>query len=562
MSKRLLKIGACATLMAAFFMAMLDTTIVNITLPMMTQYFHTSVKTVSWVSSGYNLAFAVLLITASRLADQFGRKKVFMFGLFLFTLMSYACGISKSVEQLIFSRVMQGFAGAIMVPVTLPMVLHIFPNKKGGVLVGIWASVVGLAAASGPALGGIITDKLTWQWIFFINIPIGIITFIFTAVLVKESKDTTATHWIDWSGMLSITAAAFAFTYAFIEANDKGWGSLEIVSLFVLSVAGGIIFVIAELRAREPMLPMWLMKITPFSFGCITMFIIGVAMMNGVFFLSFYLTEVMGMTEFRAGLIITALPLSSIVFSAFSGPISDKIGSRWFTMPGMALLILSIYSMSSLTPLSNANDIIVRLVLMGIATGLTLTPIIGASVRAVPMEKIGIASGVGNMTRTMGQVMGVSIIIMLFTNAVDVRLAQGKVMARQEVMASTVLKKGAKESIVQKLESVRFSSEGRLPAEAVVLKLIDERKAQALADAPDFMRATVEKQFEKQKNEAVRLYAVVKTIILKSISNAFSDTFKINSILIIIGLVFAFFSEPGIDKKHHRKKGMGFHIDV
>lgn len=553
MNKVISQYCAFATLMAAFFMAMLDTTIVNITLPMMTKHYHTTVKTISWVANGYNLAFAVLLITASRLADQFGRKKIFMAGLFSFTAMSYMCGVSTSVNMLVFFRVLQGLAAAFMVPVTLPMGLHIFPDKQGGAIIGVWAAIAGLATASGPALGGIITDKLTWQWIFFINVPIGILTLFLTALLLRESKDTTATHRIDMNGMLSITAASFALTYALIEANDKGWGSAQILGLFILSGISLIVFVIAERRAKEPMLPLWLMRITPFSYGCITLLIIGMAMMNGVFFLAFYLTEVIGMSQLKAGLMITALPLTSIVFSAGSGILSDRIGSRWFSVPGMVLLIVSIYLMSSLSPSSTNREIIWRLMAMGAALGLTLTPVTGACIRAIPFDKIGIGSGVGNMTRTIGSVLGVSIIVMLFTNAVDVRIDQGKETAKKVILESGVLKKNAKDVIIQRLDKVHFAPETRLPSEEAVLELIRQKKKEALDGTPDFMRSSIEKLFEKQTREARRLYQEVQDIFKKSISKAFSDTFKINSILIIIGILFAFLSEPGIRKDKAEK---------
>jgi EmrB/QacA subfamily drug resistance transporter len=559
---KMIQFFAFATLMSAFFMAMLDSSIVNITLPMMTQYFQTSVKTVSWVSNGYNLAFAVLLITASRLADQFGRKKMFMMGLFFFTVMSYMCGISRSVNMLIFFRVLQGLACAFMVPVTLPLGLHIFPKKQGGAIIGVWASIAGLAIASGPALGGIISEKLAWQWIFFINVPIGIVTLILTGILLKESKDITATHWIDWSGMFSITGAAFSLTYALIEANEKGWGSVEILSLFVLSGICLLLFVIVEKKAKEPMLPLWLIRILPFSFGCITLLIIGMAMMNGVFFLSFYLTEVLGMASMRAGLMITALPLTSILFSAVSGPISDKIGSRWFAIPGMLLLVISVYLLSFLTPSITDLRVIELLMLMGAALGLTLTPITGACLRAIPFSKIGIGSGVGNMTRTIGSVLGVSIIVVLFTNAVDISLEKGKESSKKIVMESTVLKKNAKDIIVKRLDEIQFASESRLPSQEVIIALVNQKKEKALNDSPDFMQEAVEKIFEKQKKEAIRLYGKVQKTIKESISDAFSGTFKINSLLIIIGIVFAYLSEPGVDKKKHKKSKIGFHVDI
>ncbi|MGZ7442994.1 MFS transporter [Paenibacillus sp. TH7-28] len=170
-----------------FFMALLDTTIVNITLPKMTEYFHATVKDMSWVANGYNMAFAVMLITASKLADQFGRKKLFSAGLLLFTISSLLAGVSQNVQMLIAFRVLQGFSAAFIVPVTVPLAVNLFPPEKHGMVVGLWGAIAGLASASGPALGGVITQMAGWRAVFFINLPIGIISMILVAKRIEES---------------------------------------------------------------------------------------------------------------------------------------------------------------------------------------------------------------------------------------------------------------------------------------------------------------------------------------------------------------------------------------
>jgi len=254
------------------------------------------------------------------------------------------------------------------------------------------------------------------------------------------------------------------------------------------------------------------------------------------------------MTELKAGLIITALPLASIVFSAFAGPLSDKIGSRWFSIPGMILLGISIYLMAGLRPDSTNREILWRLIIMGAATGLTLIPIIGATVRSVPSDKVGIASGVGNMSRTIGQVLGVSIIVTLFTHAVDKRIEYTRNDAKQIVLKSTILKKSAKDIIITKLDKVRFSPESRLPSEDTIISIIDRKKQEALKESPEYMQILVKKTFEKQKKEALKIYYKIHSLIKNAVSNAFSDTFKINSFITILGVFFAFFSEPGVKK--------------
>lgn len=225
-------------------MALLDSTIVNVALPEITRYFSSSMESISWVMNGYNLAFAVSLVTASRLADQFGRKKFFLIGLTAFSLSSLLAALSSTVELLIFFRVIQGLSAAIIVPVTVPLATEIFPPEMRGTIVGIWGGVSGLAAASGPSLGGILTAHIKWHSIFLVNIPIGIIAIVLTVIFIKESRDTTASKKFDYSGMLSLTIAMFAIAIALVKATDLGWSSVKVTSLFALSLLSFVAFII------------------------------------------------------------------------------------------------------------------------------------------------------------------------------------------------------------------------------------------------------------------------------------------------------------------------------
>ncbi len=536
--------AAFATVMLAFMMAILDSSIVNITLPRITEYFKSDIKTVSWVINAFNLAFAVPLITASRLADQFGRKKVFMLGLAFFTVTSFLAGISPSENWLIFFRVLQGLAAAMLVPVTLPIVLPLFPEEKSGTVVGVWAAVAGLAAASGPALGGIIADKLTWQWIFYINIPVGCIALVLTAILVKESVDSTATHYIDWSGMWSLTAGTFALVYALIKANDLGWGSPVILTLFFLAAVSFVLFAVAEKRSKEPMLPLSLLRSVPFSASNITVFMLGLGMMNGIFTLAFFLTLVMGMSQLKAGIVITALPLASTVFSGIAGLLSDKLGSRWFAVAGMAIMSISIYLYCGLTASATNTDIIWRLVVAGAGIGMALAPLVGATVRAVPSDKVGLASGVGNMTRTIGTVFGVAIIVTIFTHYVEKQFEWAKRENILMVKNNTVLRDQVKQPILERLERVRFSQSEKLATMEETLAQVEAKEREVLDSVPPFMQKKMTAVFKDQKAEIRKLYPSLQRRFKDRICDAFAATFKINSLILLLGVVFALFCEP------------------
>jgi EmrB/QacA subfamily drug resistance transporter len=537
--------AAFGTVMLAFFLAILDSTIVNITLPRITEHFRTDLKSISWVVNGFALAFAVPLITASRLADQFGRKRIFCVGLALFTLTSLLVGLAPTVNLLVFFRVLQGLAAAMVVPVTLPIVLDLFPVEKSGTVIGAWAAIAGLAAASGPALGGIISEKIAWQWIFYINIPIGLLALVLALFLIRETKDPTASHRIDWSGMASLTAAAFSLVYGLIKANDLGWTSPTILGLFACSALSLALFTLAERRSPEPMLPLGMLRSLPFSAGNATLFVLGMGMMNGVFFLAFFLTQVMGKTELEAGIVITALPLSSTVFSAIAGALSDRLGSRWFTTAGMAIVAASVWIYSGLRPTATNGEIVWRLVVMGAGIGTAMAPVVGSTVRAVAADKIGVASGVGNMARTVGTVLGVAIIVTAFTARVDRQIEWAKGEAQALVAANDALRDQIKRPILDRLSRVKFSQSGKLATLEQTLAQVDAKKAEVLATVPPFMAKKMAVVFEEQKAEIRVLHPKLQSIFKARICDAFASTFQLNALLLIVGVFFALFSDKG-----------------
>jgi EmrB/QacA subfamily drug resistance transporter len=535
---------AFLTVAMGFFMALLDSTIVTVSLPKISDYFSTTIETITWVINGYNLAFAVLLITASRLADQFGRKKLFIIGVVFFTLTSFLCAVSPSVHVLIFFRVLQGLSAAFVVPISMPLLLNLFPKERSGLVVGIWGAISAIAAASGPALGGIITDLLKWQWIFLINVPIGIATILFTIALIEESFDPTATHRIDWRGIITLSAGSFALTLALIQSNDKGWASAYILTLFIDALVALTLFVIIERRAAEPMMPLALFRSLAFSSSMASLFIIGVALMCGVFFLSFFLTLVLGMSQLRAGLLITAMPIAAMCF-AFSGPLSDRWGSRWFSVAGSAVLCFGIYLFSQLTPQSTLMDIIIRLSVAGAGLGLALPAMVGSSVKTVAEEKIGIASGVGNMARITGMVFGVAILVTILTHYADIMIEQAKARTEKIIMTDTILRPETKAEFLKSIRSAHFSQHSRPPTEAEIITRFEQRRAEALSAATsDFSRSVAKSVYKKQIAQVGKVYPQIHALFIDSLDRAFSKTFLIMSIVLTIGIAVAFFTEP------------------
>ena len=522
-----------------FFMALLDTTVVNITLPKMTEYFNTTMDHISWVVNGYNLATAVILVTASRLGDQFGRKKLFIAGVFLFTISSLLCGISNSLEALILFRTLQGLAAAFVVTIAMPLSTEIFPPEKRRTIMALWGAFAGLAAASGPSIGGIVSQFFNWRYIFFINVPIGCICILLTMKFIKESYDPTASKSIDLGGIITISIAMFCLTFALMKATEKDWTSGFILSFFAISAVALILFIIIELKVKEPMLPLSLFKSLPFTNGSITLFLLGLGMMSGTYLLSFFLIQVKGLNQLSAGLIISTMSLTSMLFSILATLLTKKIGSRLTSALGILLLSVSCYLNSSLTQNSSNLDIILRLIVAGSGTGLSMATLIGSIMANVPVDKIGIASGINNMTRTLGTVLGVALFLTIFTSNMTTQMSDAKDSAVQIIRNDTVLDNETK---VQMISSIKAGSNKNVNL-SEILNTIDKKETAVLASSPAIDENKIKDSFEAQKKEAKKIVPNIQDTFLTYTVKAFSFTFKISAVILLPGILFAFFSD-------------------
>lgn len=522
-----------------FFMALLDTTVVNITLPKMTEYFNTTMNHISWVVNAYNLATAVTLITASRLADQFGRKKLFIAGVVLFTISSLLCGISNSLQSLILFRALQGLAAAFVVTIAIPLSAEIFPPEKRRTIMALWGAFSGLAAASGPSIGGIVTQFFNWRYIFFINIPIGCICILLTMKFIKESCDPTASKNIDFWGIITISIAMFFLTFTLMKANEKGWTSSFILSFFAISAIALILFVIIELKVKEPMVPLSLFKSVAFTNGSITLFLLGFGMMSGTYLLSFFLIQVKGLNQLSAGLIISTMSLTSMCFSLLATILTKKIGSRLTSALGILLLSLSCYLNSSLTQNSSNIDIILRLIVAGSGTGLSMATLIGSTMANVPVDKIGIASGINNMTRTLGTVLGVALFLTIFTSNMTTQMSYAKESAQQIIQNDTVFDDETKK---QMTSSIKAGSNKNVNL-SEILNTIDKKESAVLASSPTMAGDKIKESFEAQKKETQKIVPNIQDTFLTYTVKSFSFTFKVSAVILLPGILFALFSD-------------------
>ncbi|WP_310551718.1 MFS transporter [Paenibacillus glufosinatiresistens] len=456
-----------------FFMALLDGTIVNIALPEMTRYFDGGVDRISWVVNAYNLAFAVFILSASRLADQFGRKKVFLLGTAVFGLASLLSGLAPNLEFLIGARFVQGLAGAIIVPVSIPLVTQAFPKEKHGLIIGLWGALSGLAAASGPALGGVITDKLNWEWIFYVNVPLAALSLVLTWIFIGESKDPTAGTALDWPGMLAISGAMFSMTYGLIRVSDEGWHSRSVLLLLLGAALLLAVFAVSQLRGKAPMLSMSLFRSGPFSASSLALLIVGAGLTNVAILTSFFLTRVMGVSELRAGLILSVMALGTIVTSALSSPVAVRWGSHLPATAGIALLMLMTWSLSGLGADASTGDVALRLFAAGLGIGMTMAPVMTSAVNHVPEAKIGMASGIVNMAKAIGSVLGVAIIVTMLQQNLTDRLSD--VQAKNGKAAGTGMAAGAAKTATYDAYSDTFAAAAWLLLPGIPAALLCDR---------------------------------------------------------------------------------------
>ncbi|HJW74151.1 MAG TPA: DHA2 family efflux MFS transporter permease subunit, partial [Thermoleophilia bacterium] len=432
------------------FMALLDVTIVNIAVPAIMADLDSTVTKVSWVLNAYNLTLAVLFLSMGVLADRWGQKRIFLFGLATFTLFSLFCGLAPNIEWLIAFRVGQAVGGAAMAPVSLAILLGVFPREKQGMAVGIWGALGTAAAAAGPSLGGILVEYFSWHWIFFVNIPIGIAAFLFALSVIPEARHTErlASEGIDVVGMGITAFGLFCLTLGLIEGNSWGWSSAGIVTLLVAAFVSYPVFVLWELRgARFPMFDFRLLRIRSFTAANSAMLAFATAMGGAFLLLVIFLVSVLGYSELRAALAMTVMPLTALVIAPNSGRLVDRIGPRYPAACGAVCMGIGLVLLAQVDAATTLSDVMWRVVFLGAGMGLTMPTISAASVGSLPPQSRGVGSGSLNMVRQIGFVLGVAILVSIFSHTATIGAATATRQAVAYVAAQQQIPEAARRQI-------------------------------------------------------------------------------------------------------------------
>jgi EmrB/QacA subfamily drug resistance transporter len=408
------------------FMIMLDNTVVNVALPSIQRDLGIGLAALQWVVAGYALAFASLLLTGGKLADLLGRRRMFVAGLAVFALSSLACGLAGSAAVLVGARVAQGAGAALMAPATLSIVTATFPPRQRGTAIGIWAGVSAVALAIGPLVGGILTDHISWHWIFFVNVPVGALGIAMSLVLIDESRDTSANQRLDLPGLLTSGVGLFALTYGLIEANTYGWTSPRIVLAFAVAVVALVGFVLVERHQQTPMLDLSLFRDVTFASANVVALLVSLSMFGVFFFVSIYMQTVLGYSAVQAGSAFLPMTILIIVVAPLAGRVADRIGARWPMAAGMSLVAVHLLLLSRLGTDSSYYALLPAFVLGGVGMSATITPMTAAAMGAVPVDKAGVGSGVITTFRMVGGSLGIALIGAIMAAESTAALAAGR----------------------------------------------------------------------------------------------------------------------------------------
>ncbi len=393
----------------ALFMIMLDNTVVNVALPSIQKDLNASISGLEWTINGYTLSFAVLLATGGRLGDIFGRRRMFLFGVIIFTLSSATAGFAPDATSLVVSRIVQGVGAALMMPATLSIITDAFPASERGRAMGMWAGVSALALAVGPVLGGFLTEHVSWRAIFYLNIPVAVGAVTAALFAVRESRDTSVGREVDYAGVAALTVGLTAMILALVEGNSWGWGSTKIIALLVAAALGLAAFVAIERRVKVPMVDFSLLSDRNFLGAVVVALIVSFSMLGVFFFLALYMQDILGYSPLEAGVRFLPSTLMIVGVAPLAGRLSDRFGPRWLIAGGLAVVAASLYSFSGIAVDSGYLDLLPGFMLLGIGIAMTMSPMTSAAMNAVPVQKAGIASGVLSMFRMVGGSLGVAV---------------------------------------------------------------------------------------------------------------------------------------------------------
>ncbi len=399
----------------ALFMVTLDNLVVTTALPVIRHDLHAGISGLEWTVNAYTLTFAVLLLTGAALGDRFGRRRMFAIGIGIFTLASAAAALAPSIAALDAARAVQGLGGAIVMPLTLTILSAAVPAERRGVALGAWGGISGLAVAFGPLVGGAVVSGISWHWIFWLNVPIGLVLAPLALARLDESHGPASR--LDLPGLGLVSAGLFGIVWALVRGNSVGWASPEIVGALVAGAALVAAFVAWELRTEQPMLPMRFFRNRTFALANVSSLFMFFGMFGSIFLLAQFFQTVQGYSPLQSGLRILPWTAMPMIVAPIAGALSDRIGGHKLMGVGLALQAVGLAWIAAVsTPTTPYADLVLPFAISGIGMGLFFAPVANVVLSTVRFEEQGQASGANNAIRELGGVFGVAVLASVFAH--------------------------------------------------------------------------------------------------------------------------------------------------
>lgn len=450
------KVLAFISLAIACFLTVLDSTIVNVSLPSMADYFNTDITGISWVSTAYLIPFSALLINFSKIADIFGRKKLFIIGLIVFGISSILCGLSTSLSMIIIFRIMQGIGAAILAPLAIPLGIELFGKDAMSKLAIVIGMTISIAAASGPVVGGILNEAFGFKAIFYVNVPFIIVSLIFGAQCLTECYDRTIEKRIDFIGSILLAYGIGALTFFLVKGSTYGWGSTKIVTLIITSAISIIAFLIYELRSKNPMIEFKLFKIRSFTSSIIIVGVIFFAYMPISYLMNFYLENQLGYSVLKSGLILGIVSGVSFLTSPIFGIISKKYGARVISLLAIIFVSLGDLMFVFMNSSNNMKIIYGSFIVVGLGVAST-SPLYKSAFDEVSKDKNGMASGILNSFRQLTACLAIALVSTLSSYYTTQAIDNSKSRIIELVNNNTVLEDQVKSTIIDKMKTADTS---------------------------------------------------------------------------------------------------------
>lgn len=529
------KILAFISLAIACFLTVLDGTIVNVSLPTMANYFNTNITGISWVSTAYLIPFSALLINFSKIADIYGRKKLFLIGLIVFGGSSICCGLSTSLPMIISFRIIQGIGAAILTPLAIPLAIELFGKSAMSKLAIIIGMIISISAASGPVIGGILNEAFGFKAIFYVNIPFILISLILGGKYVRECYDKTIEKKVDLIGSVFLAYGLGALTFFLVKGSDYGWGSAKIITLIITSIASIIVFMIYEKTVKNPMIEFNIFKTKSFTASIVLIAVIFFAYMPVSYLMNFYLENQLGYSVLKAGLILGITSATSFVMAPVFSIITKKTSPKLTSIFSIVFVTLGDLTFVFMNNTNSMKIIYAAVIIVGIGIG-AITPLYQTAFEEISLDKNGMASGILNSLRQLAACIAIALVATLSSHYTTVAISNTKDQIINKVNASTVLKPEIKTTINSKIRTSNNSSQAGFSKETVK-NLFEKQEKIVLSNTPYKARPLVIKEFSVQQSEVYNIVNEAKIIKDNESNKVYNKCFLIIGIIAIFGLI-------------------------